>query len=83
MSNPLIVEICMGSSCSARGNNRSLPIIQQFLQENGRQDAVELKGCLCKGLCKEGPIIVINGEVFTEVEPGSVRDILHHALQSN
>lgn len=80
MKESLSVELCMGSSCSARGNNRSLPIIQQFLKENGLEEAVELKGSLCKGLCKEGPILVINGETFSEVEPGSVRDILQHAL---
>ena len=72
------ISICLGSSCFARGNERNLEILEKFLEEHGLKDEtdVELEGCLCKGKCTEGPIITIDGTVYTGVSGGLLLDIL-------
>ena len=55
MAENITVEICMGSSCFARGNSENLQAIEAYLTENGLEDRVELIGHLCLGRCKEGP----------------------------
>lgn len=70
------ILICMGSSCFARGNNRNLTVIQDFLKRNGLSNRVKLRGDLCHGNCKEGPNLVIDGVRYTEVDANACLDIL-------
>lgn len=78
----LEIEICMGSSCFSRGNNKSLSIIQAFIQRNQLDAKIELRGCLCQNKCNSGPLLKINGTLYQEVDPVTVADILIEALQS-
>jgi len=71
------IEICLGSSCFARGNNRNLAVIQDYLKKNGLEDRVKLRGDLCHGNCKEGPNMVVDGERYTQVDPNTCIDILN------
>ncbi len=74
MSKPNIV-ICMGSSCFARGNEKTIEACESFLAERGLKDEVDvdLGASLCTGHCAEGPVVV---KVYTHVEPLVMRDIL-------
>ena len=77
MSKPNIV-ICMGSSCFARGNEKTVEACESFLAERGLKDEVEvdLGASLCTGHCAEGPVVVVDGKVYTHVDPLVMRDIL-------
>ncbi len=57
----LVVELCMGSSCFARGgNSQTLAALESYLQESGSADRVDLIGHLCMGGdCSKGPNIRI------------------------
>ncbi len=79
-SSEAAVTICMGSSCFSRGNNRNAEIIQQFIQSNGLEDTVSFSGCLCTGHCKNGPVLMINGELIEEVFPEIIPDLLSRKL---
>ena len=46
----LTVELCMGSSCFARGNSTALGYLESFIEENGLSDRIELGGHLCIGV---------------------------------
>lgn len=72
------ITICMGSSCFARGNARNLEITEEFLAARGLQDEVdvELGGSLCTGNCAEGPVVIVDGRVYTRVDRGAMADIL-------
>ena len=65
----LVVELCMGSSCFARGNSGILMGLEQYIEENGLSDKVELEGHLCLGKCKEGPNLRIDGTDFSAITP--------------
>lgn len=71
-----IIELCLGSSCSARGNGQNLQLVQNYLQEKNLEDEVELSGALCKNCCNEGPIISINNQLYKRVDTNSLLDIL-------
>lgn len=79
----LKVEICMGSSCFSRGNKYSLPIIQSFIKDNNLDADLDLSGCLCSGNCSNGPIIIINGNMYDKVHPDSLKDLLLHVIKGD
>ncbi|MBQ7984825.1 MAG: NAD(P)H-dependent oxidoreductase subunit E [Bacteroidales bacterium] len=70
------ITICLGSSCFARGNNNNLKFIQEYLKQRNLMDIVNFKGKLCSKLCNEGPVIIIDGQVYKEVNRIKLEDIL-------
>lgn len=73
------IVICMGSSCFARGNKRNLKIIEEYLKKNKIE--CELSGRTCVGNCRNGPNIRINEEIFENVDPESLIDLLDRKLR--
>ena len=78
MSDKPQITICMGSSCFARGNEKTVEACESFLAERGLKDEidVDLGASLCTGHCAEGPVVVVDGKVYTHVDPLVMRDIL-------
>ena len=72
------ITICMGSSCFARGNEKNVALCEEFLAEHGLRDEidVELGASLCTGNCAQGPIVIVDGKTYTNVDRGVVRGIL-------
>ena len=75
------VELCMGSSCFARGNSSVLSAIENFINENNLEDRVELEGHLCLGRCNTGPHVAINGKEYSELDEDNVIDLLNKELE--
>ena len=75
------VELCMGSSCFARGNSSVLSAIENFINENNLEDRVELEGHLCLGRCNTGPHVAINGKEYSELDEDNVIDLLKKELE--
>ena len=70
------IQVCMGSSCFARGNNRNLQVIVKYLKDNNLDAIVELSGLRCCNLCSKGPNISIDGVEYDNVDSGTLIDIL-------
>ncbi len=68
--------ICLGSSCFARGNNKTIKVIKKFLEDHGLEDKVFFHGGHCFGQCSEGPIVQVNGTVYKRVDEMNILDIL-------
>lgn len=79
MSKPQIT-ICMGSSCFARGNEKNVAFCEDFLVAHGLRDDVdvELGASLCTGNCAQGPVVIVNGKTYTNVDRGVMQDILEN-----
>lgn len=77
MSKPQ-VDICMGSSCFARGNKENLQAIMRFLEHESIEDGVDLtiSGSLCQGSCRKGPNITIDGEIITVESPSFAVELI-------
>ena len=70
------IQICMGSSCFARGNNRNLQLITKYLKDNNLEAEIELSGLRCCDLCSKGPNLTIEGDEYNNVDSGTLIDIL-------
>lgn len=73
--------ICMGSSCFARGNEKNLEVLEEYLSDNHLLDKVELSGSRCEGKCINGPNILLNGKIHSQIESGTLLDLLEHLFQ--
>lgn len=70
------LTICMGSSCFSRGNGRNYETIKQYIDEHNLSVNVKIKGCRCGNMCMKGPNIWIDGRLFSDVDQGSIIDIM-------
>ncbi len=76
----VLVELCMGSSCFARGNSNSLQALEEFIEENDLEDKVELEGHLCLGECNCGPHVKIDGKEYSAVNSVCIIDLIKEKL---
>ncbi len=77
------ITICMGSSCFARGNNRNIEVIQDYLASRSLPPEIELTGHLCQGHCTAGPNITVNGKIYHEVDPIVILGLLNHYTRTS
>jgi NADH:ubiquinone oxidoreductase subunit E len=75
-----VIRICKTISCAMKGKNQVLLAIQDMLNigtgqttPDGRFSLVETN---CLGWCHKAPAMVINHEVYTDLTPEKVRDII-------
>lgn len=76
---PHRIVICMGSSCFSRGNSVNAELVQRLIQEKKIRAELadaEVTGTLCEGFCKDGPIVIIDGEIHRHVSPMVLQDLL-------
>jgi len=72
----------MGSSCFSKGNKDIAKKIIQYIGENKLDKKIQVQGCLCRGLCKSGPVVEIKGKLYTSVTEQSIETILKEALEA-
>ena len=79
------ITICMGSSCFARGNEKNLAACEEFLAARGLRDEVdvELGASLCTSNCAQGPIVMVNGKTYANVDRGVMLDIMDDLFAGN
>jgi NADH:ubiquinone oxidoreductase subunit E len=83
MSSKIIeIVICLGSSCFARGNKKTMQIIQQFIKDNELEDKVNFKGNHCFGKCHNGPVIKVNDNFYEGIGDHDIIDILENELST-
>ena len=62
------IEVCMGSSCHAKGASRVLDLLREAIATNKLEDKIELAGSICLGACKEnGANLRVDGEVVSGI----------------
>lgn len=76
---PLVIKVCSGANCTFDGCQKVIKEIENFFHikegdEFNPKVKLELMSCL--GRCGEGPIVIVNGTVYTKVTTSGVDDIL-------
>lgn len=72
------IEVCMGSSCHAKGAGSVLNLLKDAIASNKLEDKVELAGSICLGHCKEsGANLKIDGEVVTGITKENFYDFFN------
>lgn len=80
-----IIRICKTITCSMKGKNQVLLTIQDMLKinigETSTDGTFSLLQTNCLGFCHKAPAMLINNEVYTELTPEKVREILSSYLK--
>ena len=75
-----IIRVCKTITCSMKGKNQVLLAIEDMLKINIGETTPDGNFSLlqtnCLGFCHMAPAMLINNEVFTELTPEKVREIL-------
>lgn len=75
-----VIRICKTITCSMAGKNQIILAIKDMLKINFGETTSDNKFTLlqtnCLGWCHKAPAMMINEDVFTELTPEKVRDIL-------
>ncbi len=74
------ITICMGSSCFARGNEKNLRLIQDFLAEHNLSANVALVGARCSGDCSGSPNISIDDVRYEQLDKPALLSLLQTKL---
>lgn len=75
-----IIRICKTITCSMKGQKQILPTIENMLKikvgETTHDGKFTLLETNCLGFCHKAPAMLINNEVYTELTPEKIREIL-------
>ncbi|PTN09832.1 NAD(P)H-dependent oxidoreductase subunit E [Mangrovibacterium marinum] len=81
-----IIRVCKTITCSMKGKNQILQTIEDMLKislgETTPDGRFSLLQTNCLGWCHKAPAMLINDEVFTDLTPEKVREILKTFLQT-
>jgi NADH:ubiquinone oxidoreductase subunit E len=82
-----IIRVCKTITCAMKGKNQLLFAIQDMLKINVGETTADKRFTLletnCLGWCHKAPAILINDEVYTEVTPEKIREILTGYMKEN
>ncbi len=72
------VMLCGGTGCIAGGTPQLKEKFEEYLEEYGLTDSVELRTVGCFGLCSQGPFVRIFPEdvLYRLVKPGDIEEIV-------
>jgi NADH:ubiquinone oxidoreductase subunit E len=59
------VTVCIGSSCHLKGSKQIVEELQYLVAENQLKEKVDLSGSFCRGKCKEGVCVTVDGRSFS------------------
>lgn len=81
------IRICKTISCAMKGKNQVLFAIQDMLKiklgDTTPDKRFSLLETNCLGWCHKAPAMMINNEVYTELTPEKVREILSDYMKEN
>lgn len=74
------IQVCMGTTCYARGAQRVLEALERELGiapgETTPDGKFSLRKVRCLGCCAIGPVVAVNDEVVGTIRPSDVADFL-------
>ena len=74
------VTVCIGSSCHIKGSRIVVEKLQQFINEEGLGDKVQLDGTFCMDKCQLGVCVTVDDK-FYSVTPENVRDFFEKEIR--
>ena len=80
MLKKLKIQLCLGSSCFARGNHDLIPLINKYISRENIGDKVEFAGDHCFSKCSEGPNLYIGAKLFQNVSRANIEQVLNQEL---
>jgi NADH-quinone oxidoreductase subunit E len=82
-----VIRLCKTITCSMKGKNQILLAIQNMLKLKLGETTPDGKFTLletnCLGWCHKAPAMLINDQVYTELTPEKIREILTNYMNEN
>jgi NADH:ubiquinone oxidoreductase subunit E len=82
-----VIRVCRTITCSMKGKNQILLAIQNMLKIKVGETTPDKKFSLletnCLGWCHKAPAMLINDDVYTDLTPEKVREILSMYMKEN
>lgn len=80
-----VIRVCRTITCSMKGKNAIVQTIEDLLKIKVGETTLNKKFSLletnCLGWCHKGPAMLINDEVFTELDADKVREIISQYIK--
>jgi len=79
----IIIKVCSGGPCLMEKSSQVVRQIEMLLHieaENNAHPKWRLEYMSCRGLCDQGPVMMIGDQVFEKVKPEMVDDIISNYL---
>lgn len=82
-----VIRVCKTIACSMQGKNQVLLTIQEMLKIKLGDTTPDKRFTIletnCLGWCHKAPAMLINDDVYTELTPEKVREILSSYMKKN
>jgi NADH-quinone oxidoreductase E subunit len=76
------ISVCLGTACFVKGADKILDEYKKNLKievgETTADGMFSLEATRCLGVCALAPVVKINDQIFSEVEPAQVKEIIEH-----
>ncbi len=86
----VVIQVCSGANCAVKSSYKIIREIENQLHIKAGDEfhayrqagnpKIKLEIISCLGQCGSGPVMVVNGNVFTKATPSNVDDILRGYL---
>jgi len=79
----LLIQVCDGPNCCYHGSFSIISSLESYLRIKEGEDSnpkVRLEAISCLGQCAEGPVLMINGKIFTNVNHHLAIDLVNKYL---
>ena len=80
----VLIEVCDGASCQTRNAEKLISYLENYFKQKFDDVAgerLELKRISCQSRCLEGPVMKINGTVFSKMDSGKAVSIIENYLK--
>jgi NADH-quinone oxidoreductase E subunit len=78
------ISVCMGTACFVKGSDKILDAFQTELGivmgETTKDGMFTLENTRCLGVCGLAPVVTINEQVYSQVTPQQVPELINHIL---
>ncbi|MCT4602415.1 MAG: NADH-quinone oxidoreductase subunit NuoE [Marinifilum sp.] len=82
-----VIRVCKTITCAMKGKNQIIQAIENFLKIKVGETTVDKQFTIlqtnCLGWCHKAPAMLVNDDVYTELTPESVVDILREYREEN
>ena len=79
----ILIQICSSANCVVNNSFRLIKEIENYFhikEGDDNSSKIKLEAVSCLGRCEEGPIMIINGKIYTGVTKDLVYEILEEWL---
>jgi NADH:ubiquinone oxidoreductase subunit E len=80
------ISVCLGTACFVKGADQILDAFRKELGidlgETSKDGVFSLESTRCLGVCGLAPVVTINGQVYSQVTPQQVPELINQALKS-